>query len=242
MILLLKIKNMRILMPFIATFILIATGESASADDAQRIYKTGKLLYERHDFHRALSQFDRCIAIRPAWADAYFERGRTYFLLGKPQKAVKDLSKAISLNSRHADSYVWRAKAYHELGQIQKGIDDCTSSISINPKADNPYMLRGKLLCAIEQDKKAIDDYRRAALLSPGNPDVYFERGNACLRLKQYKQAIEDFTKAINLQARQTELIYANRALAYEKIGRSDLAAKDRTILNKTVEANWGAP
>ncbi|MEB3161220.1 MAG: tetratricopeptide repeat protein, partial [Synechocystis sp.] len=48
---------------------------------------------------KAIADYDQSIKLNPQFADAYFNRGLTYYRLGEDQKAIADLKKAAELFS-----------------------------------------------------------------------------------------------------------------------------------------------
>lgn len=129
--------------------------------------------------------------------------------LGFYKKAIEDYSKAIELNAHDsATAYANRGTAYFRLGYYPLALNDYDQTISRKPERALTYISRGRAL--------------------------YF--------LHKYEQSLENLTRGIDLQLNtaknnqieQTKLkpFYANayryRSETYEKLGKTDLAAKDK--------------
>ncbi|MBA3991937.1 MAG: hypothetical protein C0469_00320 [Cyanobacteria bacterium DS2.3.42] len=67
-------------------------------------------------------------------------------------------------------------------------------------------------------------------------------RGNQYFALKQYKKAVDDYTEAISMRSpKLQDRLFTMRADAYEKMGRFDLAKKDKKSAKSLVDDSWGS-
>jgi Flp pilus assembly protein TadD len=56
-----------------------------------------------HDYAgEAIEDLNRAIELEPENAEAYYQRGRAYSLLGEPAKALSDYEQTCALNPDHA--------------------------------------------------------------------------------------------------------------------------------------------
>jgi len=72
----------------------------------------------------ALEYLDQAIRLDPKYGDAYYNRGRTYGVLGRYQRAIEDFNQAIRLDPKYALAYTNRGIAYNNLGQHKRAIED----------------------------------------------------------------------------------------------------------------------
>ena len=62
-----------------------------------------------------MNEYNEAILLDPEFAAAYYNRGQTYFTLGRAQRAFSDYDKAISLSPNHPQlplAHAGRALAY----------------------------------------------------------------------------------------------------------------------------------
>ncbi len=83
----------------------------------------GEIQRSRGDSQAALADFTRSIQLRPT-PDAYYQRGLTYQMLGRPGKAVADYDQAILLDRVAPGVYRARAKAKRDLGDLAGAQED----------------------------------------------------------------------------------------------------------------------
>jgi tetratricopeptide (TPR) repeat protein len=73
----------------------------------------------------------------------------------------------------------------------------------------------------------AIEDFLRASALIPKHLWTYIELGHCYDSTGQFDKSIVAYSKAIKMDPYATK-IYQFRANAYDRVGRKDLADKDR--------------
>ena len=132
---------------------------------------------------------------------------------------------------------VWATPSQDAYNQGKKLLDQqnykealiyLNKAISLDPKDANAYYERALDYRMSGQNQKAIDDCTQVLKLDDRNSFAYHEvRGCAYGALAQYHKVIDDFTKVISLYPNHVD-DYIYRAIAYEKLGQKDLAAKDK--------------
>ncbi|CAM9753234.1 unnamed protein product [Chrysoparadoxa australica] len=112
------------------------------------------------------------------------------------------------------------------------------------------YSNRGSVRIALEDLPGAIDDYTTALQLAGTLPKrlpdlwlIYLNRGTTYMALNNIDAALRDMDSSLATARRPDVLIYANRAQAYEKLKKWDLAAMDYgqalTLNPGSVEPFW---
>jgi len=94
---------------------------------------------------------------------------------------------------------------------------------------DSPALVRIARCYADMNDwQKAAEQLSLAIKASPRECFYYAERGDAFMQLHKYETAVGDYTMAVKYGKVEAPKFLRARAAAYEKCGKSDLAAKDR--------------
>jgi len=70
-------------------------------------------------------------------ANAYCNRGNTYYDLREYKKAIENYTKAIEINPKYANTYYSRGNVYRKIGKYQKAIDDCYQAGTLYLKQKN---------------------------------------------------------------------------------------------------------
>jgi len=165
---------------------------------AQESFDAGTRLYKIARYNQAILSFDRTIALKPDFADAYLFRGRSYIQQSDPDKAISDFTKVIELRPSDPSGWIDRGAAYLDLNNFRAAIADASQAIAVSPKQAAAYALRGSALRKSGDPKKAIEDFNSAVNLEPSAKN-YFERGSTHQLLGEQQLAIADFDRVIDM-------------------------------------------
>ncbi len=177
---------------------------------------------------KALSDFNKAISMNPSDLAARKERANLYLKMKNIPLALQDCNGIIAQNPKDLDYYKLRAKIYETNKEPEKALGDLNKVVSLC-KTDPPaYLNRGQLYDRLGQYAKAIADYTKAAELNSSEDDAFRYRGTSYFKLGQYDKAVDDYSQAISLDPIGNVATYSLRALAYDKLGKTELALKDR--------------
>jgi len=165
---------------------------------------TGNLHFVRAEYAEAIDSYSRVInAIRdsenPNLANAYYNRGRSYFLAQDHQRAIEDFSAVLAINPSDAETFVRRAEAWEKQHHLDNAISDYHAALLIDPDDSSSYYLLGVLYSKKHDYAKAAEILGKAIVRKPSFADAYNGRGQALLKLGFLDLAMADFRKACDL-------------------------------------------
>jgi len=147
----------------------------------------------------SIDDYTEAIRAKPDYADAYGNRGWSYFQLGLCEKATMDLSEAIRLKSDNTDFYFNRGSAYFDLEQYENAVSDYLEVIRLKPDYAEAYSNIGILYLHLKQYERAITDFTEAIRLKPDLGAAYYSRGYTYHMLGNDKAANADLKKSKKL-------------------------------------------
>ncbi|WP_299493486.1 tetratricopeptide repeat protein [Acaryochloris sp. IP29b_bin.137] len=178
------------------------------------------------DMDGALGDFDEAIALNPARATAYFNRGFLYNTLGKFEAAIHDFSEAIALLPDYDEAYYQRGNSYRQLGNFQRAILDYSEAIRINPYCIKAYYKRAESRADLGDHSGALTDYSQVILRVPKDANAYCQRGIFLSQSGELAKAIEDFSTAIEHNPRLADA-YFHRGYCFAQLGEAEKASQD---------------
>lgn len=110
-------------------------------------------------------RFDKVIALKHDYADAYLERGRAYESFLDREAAMSDFDKAIELNPKHPLAYFLRGSLHEKSREYVQAFRDYDKSIDLNQHPDitgATYLLRGCLYGELKEFGRAAADFVQA--------------------------------------------------------------------------------
>jgi len=162
-------------------------------------------LSDKGELLQALDDFNRCLRINPNLAEAYHNRGYTWWKLKEYDRAMADFNKALELNPQYASAYIHRAIVWDEMGDYERSISDNTKAIQINSLSKIAYMNRG--LAFLHNLKKIADNKIRLGEKALTAEDLIIAKNLA-------NRAIADFKKALEIDPNYTDA-YRNLQTSY---------------------------
>jgi len=130
--------------------------------DAETYYNRGLVYQGKGQYDKAISDYNKAIAINPRDPEAYNNRGVAYKNKGKYSKAISDYNKAIKINPGFVEAYNNRGVAYKDKGKHDNAISDYSKAIEINPGLAGAYNNRAVAYFSNNEYEKARDDVHKA--------------------------------------------------------------------------------
>ena len=179
------------------------TAQTQRVDEAGAQLKRGKQFFYKKDFASAIASFTRAIELKPAWAEAYLQRGYARRMHGVLNLAIEDYDKATELDPRTTQNNRSVAQAYTNRGQIR---------------------------CFAMEFAEAITDFNKAAKLFAGDLRPYYHRAQARLLLEDFRGAITDYDYFVSQEKYDLFFrarAFAERGLAKHLLGQDEEGMKD---------------
>ena len=160
---------------------------------AQTFYSQGLGVLSRDDYAKAVTFFEKAAEIDPNYAEAWYQAGFCYGMLGKPADALKATRQAAKLRPNWAETFVNIGASSYALGQFKDAVDAYRTAARIDESnAETQYALGlsfGKLNRADEE----ILAYKRAVAIKPDHANAIEKLGAAYFKQKRYGEAIQQF-------------------------------------------------
>lgn len=170
----------------------------ASADCPKNYFyhsRRGNYLFNKGDFHGALSCFNAAVALYDKKYNVYNYRANTYVELGKKEEAIADLTKAYELSGHDPKMLYYRWAVYKRFGDTQNALMDSIalsggSAVVIPPSADITKELLNSQLIEIN----------KLIAAEPNNAVLYINRAKIYVDKRMGREALADLKKACELE------------------------------------------
>jgi|GEM_PF-209236 len=159
------------------------------------------------------------------------ERGAIYSQIDQPERALKDFEKAIANGQKSSAIYTARGNAHLQLHHDDLAMADFNIANTMDPRSAWPWVSKSALLYRQKKYQEAYTAGNKAVEVDPRQFGGFCNRGKAALKLGKYDEAVADLTKSTESNSRLYKgESYFYRAVAYEKLGKSQLAKKDMSM------------
>lgn len=162
------------------------------------------------------------------------------FHTAEAEQSTSVLGRGIGANCASAAAAVVAGNAATDQGVLECNVALRSSALSDRERAA-VYLNLGVLHEGSANHAAAITDDNAALFYAPALTEAYINRGVANASLHRFGDAVADFTHAIALDPAKPELVYFNRALAYEDKGDLKAAYRDYQTASR-LAPGWAAP
>jgi len=186
---------------------------------AERSYSQGLAQLSRDDYAKALPYFERATEIDSNYAEAWYQAGYCYGVLGRHQEALRASKQAAKLRPEWAETYVNIGASNYALGQFKDAIDAYKQAIKLDDtNAEIQYAL-GLTYGKLGRNDEEILAYRRALSIKPDHANSIEHLGLAYFKQKRYADAAAEFDQLKTYKP--DEKTYNNLGESYLEDGKA---------------------
>ncbi|MBA3352155.1 MAG: tetratricopeptide repeat protein [Blastocatellia bacterium] len=164
---------------------LTADTQKNKRSSAERFYSQGVAQLSRDDYGRALQSFERATELDANYAEAWYQAGFCYGVLGRHSEALKASRQAIRIRPEWAEAHINIGASSYALGQFKEAADAYRQALRIEDTADTQYSL-GLTLGRLNRTDEEILAYRRAITMKPDHSNALERLGAAFFKQKRW--------------------------------------------------------
>jgi len=160
---------------------------------AETAYSQGLAQMSRDDYARAVANFEKAVEIDPNYAEAWYQAGYCYGVLGKHTDALRASRQAARLRPDWTPVWINIAASTYALGQFKEAADAYKQAIKLDENnADAEYGL-GLTMNKLGRTDEEILAYRRAVQIKPDHANSLEKLGLALFKQKRFAESATAF-------------------------------------------------
>jgi tetratricopeptide (TPR) repeat protein len=179
---------------------------------AQSLYSQGLGILSRDDFARAVTFFEKAVDIDPNYAEAWYQAGFCYGMLGRHAEALKSSRQASKLRPDWAETFVNIGASSFALGQYKDALEAYRQASKLDSDNAEVLFALGLTFNKLNRTDEEILAYKRALNVKPDFPGVLEQLGLAYFKQKRYTDSLSAFEQL---------KIYKSDAKTYNYMGES---------------------
>ena len=133
----------------------------------------GNALQEQGKLEEAIEAYNKALAIKPDYADAYNNMGVTLQDQGKLEEAIEAYNKALAIKPDYAEAYNNMGVTLKEQGKLEEAIEAYNKALAIKPDYADAYNNMGVALQDQGKLEEAIEAYNKALAIKPDYAEAY---------------------------------------------------------------------
>jgi tetratricopeptide (TPR) repeat protein len=182
------------------------------------------------EFQKGLNCSTKALKLRPGDPDMYNRQAIVLVALMKNAEAVSVLSKGLKIAPNDHDLLKRRAACFKALKNYPAAVADANRLLKLDPADETIYYTKAEAHEAMNDWKGAIDSYSALLRQYPDDDHILIKRASARVKQNDFKGAIIDYSEALKRGTEGPAFVYSQRAIAYEKLGMKEKAARDRNL------------
>jgi len=182
------------------------------------------------DFQKGLNCSTKALELRPEDPDMYNRQAMLLAALMKNAEAISVLTKGLKIDPTDVDLLKRRAACYKALKKYPEALADADRLLKSYPREETIYYTKAEVHEAMKDWQGAIDSYSALLKQYPNDDHVLVKRATARMKQNDFKGAVMDYTNALKRGTEGPDFVYSQRAIAYEKLGMMEKAARDRQL------------
>lgn len=160
---------------------------------AERFYSQGLAQLSRDDYARALPNFEKAVEADPNYAEAWYQAGFCYGLLGRHQDALRASKQAAKLRPDWSDTYINIGASSFALGQFKEAADAYRQAIKLDDGSAETQYAYGLTLNKLNRTDEEILAYKRAIAIKPDHTASLEKLGLAYFKQRRYPESAAAF-------------------------------------------------
>ena len=168
---------------------------------------------------KSVEWYERALAVRPDYADAYQALGHFYSLQGEIEKAAEAYEKATALDPSFKGSFNNLGNAYASMGEFEKARVAYQRAIALDAEFVDAYLNLGNLHANHRDFEKARIQFDRVLQLDPKSTEALRALGELAISEGQRDKADDYFRRIVQIEPEKSD--------GYLLLGESSLSRRN---------------
>lgn len=156
---------------------------------AERSYSQGLAQLSRDDYAKALPFFEKAAEIDPNYAEAWYQAGFCYGILGRHADSLRASKQAARLRPDWAAAYINIGASSFALGQFREAADAYRQALRYDEGNYEAQFALGLTFGKLNKTDEEILAYRRVIALKPDHAGAMEKLGSALFQKRRFAEA-----------------------------------------------------
>lgn len=173
-------------------------GETNKRSTAERFYSQGVAQLSLDDFGRALPFFERAAEIDPNYAEAWYQAGFCYGVLGRHEESLRASQKAADLKPDWAEAWANIGASNFALQKFDEAFSAYRNAVKLDDRNAETHYALGLTLSKLGRTEEEALEYKRTIALKPDHSRAMEKLGLVYMKLKRWGEAAAAFDQLKN--------------------------------------------
>jgi len=132
----------------------------------------GAVYKELGKLDASIEAYNKALAIKPDYSEAYYNMGIILQEQGKLEEAIEAYNKALAIKPDYAEAYNNMGNALKDQGKLEEAIEAYNKALAIKPDYAEAYINMGATLKEQGKLEEAIEAYNKALAMKPDDAEA----------------------------------------------------------------------
>jgi tetratricopeptide (TPR) repeat protein len=171
----------------------------------------------------SIEAYKKALAIKPDYADAYYNMGNALQEQGKLKEALEAYKKTLTIKPDYAKAYYNMGNALKEQGKMEEALEAYKKTLTIKPDYADAYNNMGATLKEQGKLEEALEAYKKTLTIKPDYAEAYYNMGVTLKEQGKLEEAIVVYKKALTIKPDYAEAHY-NTGITLQEQGKLEEA------------------
>ncbi len=211
---------------------LAATALPERGETAAEATLRGNGLYAQNRYQKALSAYEKALALDPKADDTWIQKGNVLYDLERPAEALQAYEQALVLDPQNANVWNNKGNAWAVLERPAEALSAYEQALTLDPQAADVWNNKGTVLQGLQRPEEALEAYEQALALDPEYDVAWYNKATVLQDLDRSEEALEAYEQALTLAPGDPD-IWNNMIDVLTQLGRTaeaQEAVRDRDV------------
>ncbi len=209
----------------LSAILLFITPKIWQSLQALKYYNEGNSLIEAGEYEQSISSFDKALANRSDFAQAWTNKGYAQGKLGRHLEKFSSCVQATDVAADFSEAWNCRGLARFDLKQYERALQEYNQAIAVDPDYYLGWLNKGQVLLKLGRPREAIDSTRQVLKTKPDYFLAWTQLCQALYDLEQYQDAKAHCEESLKLNPNYPQTSTLLKKVE-EKLAQSNLPEK----------------
>ncbi|MDE0087100.1 MAG: tetratricopeptide repeat protein [Candidatus Poribacteria bacterium] len=165
----------------------------------------GRIYLKSELYEKAVSEYEKAIALNPKAVEAYNGVGIAYTMLKRYSDAIDAQNKALQLNPDFTEAHAGLGLAYLMKNEYDLSLKHYRRVVTLNPRFLEAHLKIGIILLNQKRYPEAASTYQKAIELNPDNAETYHNLGLCYAHQGKTAEALSNFEWSVKIAQKNQE-------------------------------------
>jgi tetratricopeptide (TPR) repeat protein len=195
---------------------------------AETLFNDGKRSFDSRGYSKALDLFNQCVAAKPDFFEAHFQKGLCLYEFLKLDAAISSFDEAIKYSPSYSDAYFAKARCLRNQGKVDEALSQFNKAIELDPSNTKALFQKGGFLIDLRRISEANECFQKVIKIDPMYDTAYYNLAMSYREFGRLDEALEYLNKAIEIKPGCSDYHSKKGRILYD-LNKKDLALEEFT-------------